>query len=327
MDDSQIDAIVEAILKELRAAGAGSAVSPAARTRPSSPDEPANRHESSQPQAANDHPNDLRRWGTTASLEIDLPDPALPEHRYRPRVRNPGDPEALKALMASTTARIGVGRAGPHYDTFSLLLFQGDHAITQDALMRDVDPQLLDALGLFTVQTRVGGGKQEYLLRPDLGRQLDDSARKTLQERCVKSPNLQLVVGDGLSAAAVEANVRDMFPILLNGAAQAGLTVGTPFFVKHCRVGVLNDIGDLLQPDVAILLIGERPGLGRAESLSAYMAYRPKAGDSDADRDVVCNIFQNGGTNPLEGAAYTLQIAQKMMKHQASGVKLKLATT
>jgi ethanolamine ammonia-lyase small subunit len=77
---------------------------------------------------------------------------------------------------------------------------------------------------------------------------------------------------------------------------------------------------------VVILLIGERPGLGRAESLSAYMAYRPKSGDSDADRDVVCNIFNNGGTNPLEGAAYAIQIAQKMMKYQASGVKLKLAT-
>ncbi|HLF02230.1 MAG TPA: ethanolamine ammonia-lyase subunit EutC, partial [Anaerolineales bacterium] len=213
----------------------------------------------------------------------------------------------------------------PHYNTFSLLLFQGDHAITQDALYRDVDQKLLDDLGLLTVQTNIKGGKQEYLLRPDLGRQLSDEAKKTISEKCVKSPNIQLVVGDGLSAAAVEANAREMFPVILNGAKQAGLTVGTPFFIKYCRVGVLNDIGEALKPDVVILLIGERPGLGRAESLSAYMAFRPKAGDSDADRDVVCNIFQNGGTNPLEGAAYTIQIAQKMMKHQASGVKLKLA--
>jgi ethanolamine ammonia-lyase small subunit len=219
-----------------------------------------------------------------------------------------------------------VGRAGPHYNTFSLLLFQGDHAITQDALMRDVDQKLLDDLGLFTVQTNIKGGKQEYLLRPDLGRQLSDEAKKTLAEKCVKSPNIQLVVGDGLSAAAVEANAREMFPVIMNGAKQAGLTIGTPFFIKYCRVGVLNDIGEALKPDIVILLIGERPGLGRADSLSAYMAFRPKAGDSDADRDVVCNIFQNGGTNPLEGAAYTIQIAQKMLKHQASGVKLKLAT-
>jgi len=188
-----------------------------------------------------------------------------------------------------------------------------------------VDQALLDELGLFTVQTRITGGKQEYLLRPDLGRQLNDDARRLITEKCVKSPNLQLVVGDGLSALAVEANVREMFPVLRQGAQAAGLTLGTPFFIKYCRVGVLNDIGDLLSPDVVILLIGERPGLGRAESLSAYMAYRPKAGDTDADRDVVCNIFNNGGTNPLEAAAFTLQIAQNMLTHQASGVKLKLA--
>ncbi|MEP7359823.1 MAG: ethanolamine ammonia-lyase light chain EutC, partial [Anaerolineales bacterium] len=68
------------------------------------------------------------------------------------------------------------------------------------------------------------------------------------------------------------------------------------------------------------------PGLGRAESLSAYMAYRPKAGDTDADRDVICNIFNGGGTNPLEAAAFAVQTAQKMMRYQASGVKLKNAS-
>jgi ethanolamine ammonia-lyase small subunit len=81
----------------------------------------------------------------------------------------------------------------------------------------------------------------------------------------------------------------------------------------------------VLKPDVVILLIGERPGLGHAASLSAYMAYRPKAGDTDADRDVVSNIFSNGGTDPLVGATSILQLAQKMMQYQASGVQLKLA--
>jgi ethanolamine ammonia-lyase small subunit len=101
--------------------------------------------------------------------------------------------------------------------------------------------------------------------------------------------------------------------------------MGTPFYVKYCRVGVMNDIGDILQPKVLILLIGERPGLGRAESMSAYMAYQPGAGQNDANRDVVCNIFEKGGTNPLEAGAFIVQFAQKMMQYQASGVKLKLA--
>ncbi len=300
MDDAQLNAIIESVMREINAAKAKDSSSPS----------------SSAPAAL---PSNLQ------SLIIDLPDPTLPHLRYKPSVTNPKDPEALKALIASTTARLGVGRAGPRYTTRSLLLFQGDHAVTQDALYRDVDQKLLDELGLFTVQTKVTGGKQEYLLRPDLGRQLNDDAKRILNEKCAKSPNIQIVVGDGLSAAAVEANAREMFPVITQGAKAANLTLGTPFFVKFCRVGVMNDIGDLIKPDVLILLIGERPGLGRAESLSAYMAFRPKAGDSDADRDVVCNIFNNGGTNPLEGAAFTIQIAQKMIKYQASGVKLKLA--
>jgi len=319
MDDAQINALVEAVVKELMAARTKSEV-PGPKSEVASPkSEVSGGSQSAQRSSTAD------TGPRTSDLSIDLPDPTVPELRYQPRVKHAKNPESLPALMASTTARIGVGRAGPHYNTFSLLLFQADHAVTQDALHRDVDQKLLDDLGLFTVQTNITGGKQEYLLRPDLGRQLNDDAKKVIQEKCVKSPNIQLVVGDGLSAAAVEANVREMFPVIQQGAKSAGLTVGTPFFIKYCRVGVLNDIGELLKPDVVILLIGERPGLGRAESLSAYMAYRPKAGDSDADRDVVCNIFQNGGTNPLEGAAFTIQIAQKMMKHQASGVKLKLA--
>jgi ethanolamine ammonia-lyase small subunit len=302
MDEARIRAIVEAVLRELKAGGS-SAARPAGEERQAA----ASRKPGPEPPA----------------LAIDLPDPTRPEARYRPGVTGAKDPEALKALIASTSARIGVGRAGPRYRTESLLLFQAEHAVTQDALYRDVDPKLLDDLGLFTVQTRVTGGKAEYLLRPDLGRQLSEEAKRLILERCVRAPNLQVVVGDGLSAAAVEANVREMFPVILQGAKAAGLSVGTPFFIKYCRVGVLNDIGDLLQPEVVILLIGERPGLGRAESLSAYMAYRPKAGDSDADRDVVCNIFNSGGTNPLEGAAFVVQIAQKMLRHKASGVKLK----
>lgn len=312
MDEARLSAVVEAVVRELIAAGAIPSPAPRAETTPTAAALP-----SPAPVTAS--------AASSATLSIDLPDPATPEYRYKPGVKNPRDVEGLKALIASTTARIGVGRAGPRYTTASLLLFQGDHAITQDALYRDVDPKLLNEFGLFTVQTKITGGKEEYLLRPDLGRQLNDEAKRLISERCVKNPNIQLVVGDGLSAAAVEANLRQIFPVIKQGVQNAGLTLGTPFFIKYARVGVMNDVGDLLKPDAVILLIGERPGLGRAESLSAYMGYKPKYGDTDADRDVVCNIFENGGTNPLEAGAFIVQIAQKMRQHQASGVKLKLA--
>jgi len=308
MDDAKLAAIVDAIVRELKEAGAVKQ-SPVSSTV-------------SAPSAV---PVKSRAATSAADLNIDLADPTTPEIRYKPRVRNPKDAEGLKALIASTTARIGVGRAGPRYSTASLLLFQGDHAITQDALYRDVDQKLLDEFNLFTVQTKVTGGKQEYLLRPDLGRLLNDDAKRIINEKCQKSVNIQLVVGDGLSAAAIEANLRQIFPVIKQGVQNANLTFGTPFFIKYARVGVMNEVGELIKPDVVILLIGERPGLGRAESMSAYMGYKPKYGDTDADRDVVCNIFEGGGTNPLEAGAFVVQLAQNMRKSQASGVKLKLA--
>jgi len=313
MDDAKLNAIVDAIVRELQASGAVN--TPASDSAAPAPVSTT----LSSPSAV---PVKSRAATSTANLTIDLPDPTL--SRTTPRVKNPKDADGLRALMASTTARIGVGRAGPRYSTAELLLFQGDHAVTQDALYRDVDQKLLDEFKLFTVQTKVTGGKQEYLLRPDLGRLLNDDAKRLINEKCQKNVNIQLVVGDGLSAAAVEANLRQIFPVIKQGAQTANLTFGTPFFIKYARVGVMNDVGELIKPDVVILLIGERPGLGRAESMSAYMGYKPKYGDTDADRDVVCNIFENGGTNPLEGGAFVVQIAQKMRKNQASGVKLKM---
>src|SRR5215510_6395233 len=314
MDDAKLNEIVDAIVRELKASGA-------VKTPSSSSGEPASA--STALSSASAVPVKPRTATSASGLTIDLPDPTL--SRTTPRVKSPKDAQGLNALMASTTARIGVGRAGPRYSTAELLLFQGDHAVTQDALYRDVDQKLLDEFNLFTVQTKITGGKQEYLLRPDLGRLLNDDAKRTINEKCQKNVNIQLVVGDGLSAAAIEANLRQIFPVIKQGVQTAGLTLGTPFFIKYARVGVMNDVGELIKPDVVILLIGERPGLGRAESMSAYMGYKPKYGDTDADRDVVCNIFENGGTNPLEGGAFVVQIAQKMRKHQASGVKLKLA--
>src|SRR6266508_3767440 len=177
MDDAKLAAIVDAIVRELQASGAvkssasDSAVPATASTTLSSPSAV---------------PVKPRTSTSTANLSIDLPDPTLDEHRYKPRVKNPKDANGVKALVESTTARIGVGRAGPRYNTASLLLFQGDHAVTQDALYRDVDQKLLDEFNLFTVQTKVTGGKQEYLLRPDLGRLLSDDAKRIINEKCQK---------------------------------------------------------------------------------------------------------------------------------------------
>lgn len=332
MEPDRLEAVIRAVVQELSAATSavqGGLSARDARSMPSlAPHEVLGQSPTTSSPAAQVVPL-LRAQAplpppASGEVRIDLDDPTGPEARRRTWIQAPADADGLAALMECTTARIGVGRAGPALRTGPLNLFLADLAITKDALAREVDPALLERFGMFTVGTRVTGGREEYLLRPDLGRSLDDAARKLITETCVKHPDVQICVGDGLSARAVEANLAKILPVLQAGCATAGLSLGTPFFIRHCRVGVLNDIGALLQPKVAILLIGERPGLGRADSLSAYMAYRPEPGHTDAERDVICNIFDGGGANPLEAGAYALRLAQRMIQKQASGVKLKM---
>jgi len=203
-----------------------------------------------------------------------------------------------------------------------LLLFQADHGVTQDALFHEINPKLLEEMGLFVVESRARD-RQEYLKRPDLGRKLTEESKRLLQERCVKKPDVQIFVGDGLSGAAIEHNLAKVMPVLKQGLQTAGLSIGTPFFVKNARVGLLNDVNSVVDAQVCVLLIGERPGLARAESMSIYMGYRPKPDSTDANRDVVCNLYE-GGLNPLEAGALAVQLIQKTIKYQTSGVDLKL---
>lgn len=254
---------------------------------------------------------------------IEVADPTTPAARRLSGVEHPENPVGLENLMASTTARIGVGRAGPRPRTRAMLLFQSDHAVTQDAIFGDVPTELLEQFGLFTVQTQVTD-QDEYLLRPDLGRLLSEDAQSLVAERCTKGVQVQLVVGDGLSAQAVTNNLAKIYPVIEQGLTAAGIRLGTPFFVRYCRVGVMNDINRIVQADVVVLLIGERPGLGVADALSVYSGWRPEPGKTDAHRDVVCMITENGGTNPLEAGAYVVEHVRTVLANQASGVELKL---
>src|SRR5580692_1642712 len=189
-------------------------------------------------------------------------------------------PEALRKIRERTPARILVGRAGAAYRTSTQLELREAHAAARDAVRAELD--LVTVFGatfikqwkLFEVSTEARS-KEEYLLQPDLGRRLDETSRQEMARRCSRGNDIQIAVGDGLSVTAVAAQVPSLLPLLHGGTRARGWTIGNPFVIRHCRVGVLNEIGDLLAPKVAVLLIGERPGLATAESLSAYMAYRP----------------------------------------------------
>jgi ethanolamine ammonia-lyase small subunit len=235
--------------------------------------------------------------------------------------------ELENRIREQTPARLMEGRCGASYRTATQLQLRADHAAARDAVQAELDlsanlgQEFIERWQLFEVSTRATS-KPEYLLRPDLGRTLDESARSAIREQCVPSSDLQIVIGDGLSVRAVSAQVLGLLPLLFEGALQRNLSLGRPFVIRHCRVGVLNEVGELLSPKAVVLLVGERPGLATAESLSAYLAYRPRHGHTDANRNLVSNIHSNGA--PLaEAATRILDFVRAMLQERTSGVHLK----
>ncbi len=236
------------------------------------------------------------------------------------RVDNPKNIEALKVMRRSTPARVMLGRSGARPKTQSYLSFLADHAAAVDAVFKDVSDEFLTENNLIQVQTVVHD-KDEYLMRPDLGKKLSEEAKALINERIEKGRQVQIIVVDGLSSTSIEANVADVLGSLVQGLKNEGLSVGTPFFIKYGRVGVMDDVAPLTNCEVVVELIGERPGLITAESMSAYMAYKPKQGTVEAERTVVSNIHQNG-TPPAEAGAHLATIVKKIVDNKVAGVEL-----
>lgn len=249
----------------------------------------------------------------------------------------PSDPEIVRKSMEwrelaerirqQTPARLMEGRVGFSYRTATQLKLRADHAVARDAVQTELDlsatlgQEFVKRWQLFEVCTKATS-KAEYLLRPDLGRTLNDAACSPIRDQCARSADLQIVIGDGLSVKAVSAQVPKLLPLLFEKAVERGWSAEHPFVIRHCRVGVMNGIGDLLNPKAVVLLIGERPGLATAESLSAYLAYRPRQGHNDANRNLISNIHQNG-VPPSEAAPRIIDLIQAMLKYGTSGVHLK----
>jgi ethanolamine ammonia-lyase small subunit len=233
----------------------------------------------------------------------------------------------VKKLRAQTPARLLAGRSGAAYRTSTQMELREAHAAARDAvraeldLIRDLGEDFARKWNLLEVSSQAAT-KDEYLLRPDLGRHLDEASRLQLNGHCPAGQDLQISIGDGLSVTAVATQVPRLLPLLSEGARARGWSVGSISVIRHCRVGILNEIGELLTPRVAVLLIGERPGLATAESLSAYMAYRPKASDTDADRNLISNIHARGVSTEY-AAQRILNLAALMMKTRESGFQLR----
>jgi ethanolamine ammonia-lyase small subunit len=220
-----------------------------------------------------------------------------------------------------------MGRAGHAYSTAAALALRSDHAAARDAvyaeidLTRDLGVERIERFGLFQVTTQART-RTEFLLYPDRGRLFDDSAQDQIHKKCAREPDLQIVLGDGLSAQAVARYGSVLLDLIWDKANTLSWRLGIPFLIKHCRVGILNEIGRLLDPEIVVLLIGERPGLAQAESLSAYLAYHPQPTHTDAQRNLISNIHENG-VPPAAAADRILDLACTIKRSKCSGIQIK----
>ena len=143
-----------------------------------------------------------------------------------------------------------------------------------------------------------------------------------IRSRCEKNVDVQIYASDGLSSTAVEANLANILPVIMDGLKAEGLKVGTPFFVRNGRVAAMDQISETLNATVTCVLLGERPGLATAESMSAYIAYKATMGMPEARRTVVSNIHSKG-IPAVEAGAYIVDVIGKILESKASGVELK----
>lgn len=236
-------------------------------------------------------------------------------------IPNPYNKEEYMRIKAKTDARLGVWRAGTRPLTRTQLRVRADNAAAMDAVFNDVSEEYLERNNLKSYRTKCQS-KEEYLTRPDLGRVFDPETEAQIKKDCIDSPDVQIIVSDGLSSSAVEANIDAVLPALYNGLKVSNLKVGTPIFVKYGRVGAEDSIAKLLNAKVTVILLGERPGLATSRSLSAYCVYNGYPGIPEANRTVVSNIH-NAGTPPTEAGAYIAELCQQMYTKKASGLDLK----
>ena len=300
MDEKELRALIERTIAELY----GQAPTPAVK-------------------GSDYHP--LEAQGNTrpaADLNAALGDITQTDIRGQYLVENPKNGPAFLALKKKTPARIGLGRSGARYKTETMLRFRADHAAAQDSVFSLVGEDFVSKNGFVPLQT-LCKDKDEYLTRPDKGRRFDEENQALIRKTLGHAPRVVLVVGDGLSSAAIEANAEDCIQAIQAGLKSYGIDTPPILFVKFCRVGASDHIGELTGAEVVCMLVGERPGLVTAESMSAYLTYAPRIGIPESRRTVISNIHRQG-TPAVEAGAHIAELIKTMLEKKASGIDLKL---
>lgn len=229
-------------------------------------------------------------------------------------------------LKQYTSARIALGRAGGSLQTNDWLDFKLAHAKARDAVHCDFDAETLvnelqaEHESILLLRSSVKN-RTEFLKRPDLGRRLDESSKSMLRTNATES-DLVFIISDGLSATAVHSHASRVLSLLMPKLSKAGWSIAPIVVVRFGRVAIEDEIGALLEAKIALILIGERPGLGSPDSLGAYIVHNPKLGNTDADRNCVSNI-RPAGLDYEAAAETTFYLLSEAKKRQLSGVELK----
>jgi ethanolamine ammonia-lyase small subunit len=231
----------------------------------------------------------------------------------------------LARLKQFTPARIGLGRAGTGQPTAASLRFLLDHARARDAVHAALDfeaiAEALRAQGWAPVQVQsAAGDRTEYLRRPDLGRQLSPAAR-SIVEKGPRGSDVVVIAADGLSSSAIATNLLPTLNGLRPLLERRRLTIGPIVLVQQGRVAIGDEIGELMDAKLALVLIGERPGLTAADSLGAYITWRPQVGAMDSSRNCISNI-RAAGLPPEEAASQIDDLIGRAFTHAATGVRL-----
>lgn len=243
-------------------------------------------------------------------------------------MKTPAPPaRSLSDLRELTPARVGLGRAGASMPTDALLAFTLDHARARDAVHGAFDTSGivggLTGFGLTPIllasQAR---NRRDYLRRPDLGRMLDPASQRALADRSGSSCQLVIVIGDGLSPAAVNVHAVELVRHLVPRLAEAGIEIGGTAVATNARVALGDEIGAMLDARMVLMLVGERPGLSAPDSLGAYLTFAPRIGLTDAMRNCVSNIHRAGLS--YEEAAFKIAwLVREGLARQVTGVALK----
>jgi ethanolamine ammonia-lyase small subunit len=233
-----------------------------------------------------------------------------------------------KELKKYTSARIGLKRSGGSVGTSELLEFQLAHAQAKDAVHEEVDFESLE-----DVLTRkyhlpvirlssLADTKSLYLQRPDLGRMLDSQSVKTLEAFGKNNFDIAIVVGDGLSAFAIQNNIEPLFEALIPKLINQSYSIAPISLVRHARVAVGDQIGSILNCKMVIVFIGERPGLSSPDSLGIYMTYQPEQGLTDEKRNCISNV-RIGGLPYILATEKLIYLITESFRRKLSGVELK----